>query len=248
MNRFLLSFATLVLSSTLLLGQNAEPIRVAIYKDKGVGGQGVPRVTEQLTAAGGFEVVNVNGEEVAKGALANFDVIVFSGGSGSGQGKSLGEAGRKNVQQFIRDGGGYVGICAGSYLACTNYSWGLKILNAKTVSPKWRRGRGQVEMEIAPAGVEATGLEAGKKQVRYVNGPIIEPANVEGLPAFETLAYFRTELAENDSPAGIMVDSPAIARSIYGKGRVIISSPHPEQTDGLENFSASAIRWAAGTE
>ena len=32
----------------------------------------------------------------------------------------------------------------------------------------------------------------------------------------------------------------------FGKGRVICSSPHPEQTVGLEKFAESAVRWVAG--
>ena len=54
--------------------------------------------------------------------------------------RTLGDEGRTRVKNFVENGGGYVGICAGSYLACANYSWGLKILDAKTKSPKWQRG------------------------------------------------------------------------------------------------------------
>jgi len=42
-----------------------------------------------------------------------------------------------------------------------------------------------------------------------------------------------------------MVDSPAIVRGVFGKGRVISSSPHPEQTDGMEGFAEAAVRWVA---
>ena len=80
----------------------------------------------------------------------------------------------------------------------------------------------------------------------YANGPIITADNREGIAPFEPLAFFRTELAENDSPKGAMTDSPAIVRGVFGKGRVISSSPHPEQTDGMEGFTEHAVRWVAG--
>lgn len=97
--------------------------------------------------------------------------------------------------------------------------------------------------EKAPA---ATGISAGEQSIRYANGPIIKPAELADIPDYETLATFRTELAENGSPKGAMVNSPAWARSTFGKGRVIISSPHPEQTAGMDAFVASAVKWAAG--
>jgi hypothetical protein len=31
-----------------------------------------------------------------------------------------------NVREFVREGGGYCGICAGAYLACSNFSWGSR--------------------------------------------------------------------------------------------------------------------------
>ena len=63
------------------------------------------------------------------------------------------------------------------------------------------------------------------------------------IPDFEPLSFFRTEVARNGSPPGIMVNSPAVVRGTFGKGRVLVSSPHPEQTPGLEAFAEKAIRW-----
>jgi len=57
----------------------------------------------------------------------------------------------------------------------------------------------------------------------------------------QTLAY-----GLNDSPAGLMVDSPAIATASYGRGRVVFVSPHPEQTPGLEDLVHRGAQWAAG--
>ena len=89
-------------------------------------------------------------------------------------------------------------------------------------------------------------LDAGKKTIRYANGPIITADSREGIAPFEPLAIFRTELAQNDSPKGAMVNSPAIVRGVFGKGRVVSSSPHPEQTAGMEGFIENAVRWVAG--
>ncbi len=224
-------------------------LRVALLNDKGVEAAGAEIVTKQLREAG-MEVVQVKGEEIAGGILSkDFDVVVFTAGSGTGQGNALGEQGRENVRAFVREGGGYLGICAGAYLACSSFNWGVGVLNAKTVSPKWQRGHGIVEMEVTAAGEELSGLAATIHDVRYQNGPIIMPHGRDDIEPYETVAYFRTELAENDTPEGIMINSPAIARGSFGKGRVVISSPHPESTDGMEGaFAPTAVHWAAGSK
>ena len=243
---FLLAGISLLICAAPHATADEKPIRVALFNDDGAFGQGIPRITEQLGKVADIAVTKVTGKEIADGVLKNFDVVIFSGGSGSKEAAALGDAGRENVRRFVREGGGYLGICAGAYLACTGFSWGVGVLNAKTVSSKWLRGKGDVEIEFTPPSQAATGIAAGKRTIRYANGPIITADKRDGIAAFETLAFFRTELAEHDSPKGAMTDSPAIVRGVFGKGRVISSSPHPEQTAGMESFVENAVRWVAG--
>jgi hypothetical protein len=219
------------------------PLRVALYDDAGSAGRGVPKMKEHLAKVPAMKLTLVKGEDIRAGVLKDFDVVIFTGGSGSGQANGLGEAGRRQVREFVERGGGYVGICAGAYLACEGFSWGLKILDAKTVSPKWRRGSGTVKMELTDEGRRILGDKPGQFDVRYVNGPIIQPSTHAAIPDFKPLALFRTELAENDTPKGVMVNSPAAAAGTLGRGRVITFSPHPEQTDGLEGLVIRAIEW-----
>jgi hypothetical protein len=223
-------------------------VRVALYDAAGTGGRGVPRALGQL--AGGESlaatVVRVCPADLRGGVLDDADVVVFCGGTGSGQAKALGEAGRARVLRFVREGGGYVGVCAGAYLATAGFSWSVPLLDARTVSRRWRRGRGTVEIEATALGRRHLGLPAGRLGVRYGNGPVIVPLGREDLPDYDVWAWFRTELAENDAPRGVMVDSPAVAAATCGEGRVVWISPHPEQTKGLEEVLPRAVRWAAG--
>ena len=223
-----------------LLGAESSPLKVAIFDDKGAWGKGVPRVTEILAKNPELSVTRLKGEEIAAGALRGYDLVIFTGGSGSQEAASIGEKGREEVRQFVRSGGGYVGICAGAYLACSGFEWGVGILNAKTVSSKWRRGQGEVKIEG-----EAFGEKLTDRGVHYASGPIIKTDSRKDLPGFETLVSFRTELAENGTPVGVMVNAPAMVRATYGLGRVFTSSPHPELTAGLEPMVEKAARWAA---
>jgi hypothetical protein len=189
--------------------------------------------------------VRVCGEDIRGGALDQFNVLAVPGGSGSKEAASIGEDGRAHIRKFVEDGGGYIGICAGAYLATSGFSWGLKILDAKTASPKWERGVGIVKLELTDRGREILGGRAGEFDCKYANGPILCPAGVESLPDYEPLAFFRTEMAKNGTPVGLMVNSPAIVAGLCGKGRVIAISPHPEQTPGLDEFIPHAVAWVA---
>ena len=223
-------------------------LNVAVFSGSGSPQSSVDVVVKAVGHIEGAKATVLKGTEIGTTDLKAFDVIAFPGGSGSGQSKTLGEAGLKNVREFVREGGGYVGICAGAYLACSNFSWGLGILDAGTVSRKWRRGQGIIELEQTEAGPAILGKTEGRFKVRYNNGPIIKPAGRADLPDYQALTLFRTEMAENGTPVGVMVNSPAQAIGTFGKGRVFISSPHPEGTPGLEHLIPRGIVWASGQE
>jgi glutamine amidotransferase-like uncharacterized protein len=224
-----------------------RPIRIAIYDGPGSGDSGVDNVEARARQLVGAKVTHLTPAEIGTADLTGrFDVVVFSGGSGSKQGNAIGEAGRNNVREFVRNGGGYFGVCAGAYLACANYDWSLAIIDARTVSNKWRRGKAFLDLKLEPAGREIYGPVAGTFKCRYANGPVIKPMGRDDIPDYTTVATFASETAENDTPVGIQVGSPAQAMGTFGKGRVFISSPHPENTPGLENMVPRALLWAAG--
>lgn len=193
-----------------------------------------------------FVICALSPEQLHGGALTNCDVVIFAGGSASKQAESIGAGGCAAVRHFVENGGGYVGICAGAYLAtCGSPRTRLNLINAATISPKWKRGKGQVEIELTEAGKGIISLPAERAGVRYANGPIVKPAGRKELGEYETLAQFRTELAENDSPAGVMVNSPAVFTASFGKGHVACVSPHPEQTSGLDHVVPALVLWAS---
>jgi putative intracellular protease/amidase len=232
--------------TVIALPENRRPIKVGVYSGPGAPQSSVDAVVKVMKPFAEATTVIMSGEDVATQNLAAYDVLVFPGGSGSGQSKGIGESGLKNVREFVGNGGGYVGICAGAYLACSNFSWGLGILNAGTVSSKWRRGQAILDLEMTEAGKPLLGDVPGVFKVRYNNGPILKPWTRTDLPAYTPLSVFRTEVAKYGSPEGVQVNAPAQAIGTFGKGRVFVSSPHPEGTPGLENLIPRGVFWAAG--
>jgi glutamine amidotransferase-like uncharacterized protein len=223
------------------LPKSARPIRVAIYEGVGSVKEGVGHVEAGVKLIPGATIDRLAAKEFATRDLSKYNVVVFSAGAASAQAKDIGDAGRQKVRQYVEQGGAYLGICAGAYLACAEFDWGLQLINAHTISDKWQRGEATVDMQLTPEGRELFGAAETPLKVRYENGPVIGQLDREGMPPFTVLATYATEIAENDSPPGIMKGSPAMAEAPFGKGRVMIFSPHPENTPGLERVLPLAI-------
>jgi glutamine amidotransferase-like uncharacterized protein len=225
----------------LPLPKLARPVRAAIYEGTGSQDFGIRDVEQGVRLLAGATITRLKANDFNKRGLANFDVVIFSAGGATTQARAIGDAGRDSIREFVKEGGAYLGICAGAYLACAEFDWGLQLIAAETLSDKWQRGVATVQMQLTPEGREAFGRIDSPLKVAYENGPVIGPSKHEGLPAYRTLATFTTEVAENGSPAGIMVGSPALVEAPYGAGRVMIFSPHPERTAGLEQIVPLAI-------
>jgi putative intracellular protease/amidase len=233
-------------------------LRVALYDSGGVGGSGPRNVQEVMTGIPQSLTWRVGPSDIREGVLDHFEVVIFPGGSGSKQAAALGIEGRKQVRAFVERGGGFVGICAGAYLAAANYKWSLKIADYRTFceareipevgrKSMWYRGpSATVTMELTDEGRRILGKQTGPFPVRYHNGPIVSPANLANLPDYQVLAWFRSEVALYEPQKGTMVNTPAIITSDFGKGRVLSISPHPESSRDLRSMVARAIQWAAG--
>ena len=218
----------------------------ALYHGPGTGGNGPPNLLKRFNAGVETSLTEVSPQEIGAGVLTNFDAVIFAGGSGSRQAAALGAAGQAQVREFVAKGGGYIGICGGAYLALCGKEGRLRLINAIPLSSQWRRGRATLKWELTMAGTGVFGSVKAPGEVLYHNGPVVGPAKEASLTPYEPLAFFRTETAQNNTPAGIMVDSPAIFAAAFQKGRVVCISPNPEQTAGLENIVPEAVAWVTG--
>jgi glutamine amidotransferase-like uncharacterized protein len=226
-------------------------IRVALYVDRGVGKKtGPPALKKEIHETADIEVTVVHARDVEEGKLASFDVLLMPGGSASREARGLEKKGRRAIREFVRAGGGYVGICAGAYLASSSYPWSLHLVPATVADPRhWKRaphGPVKVEMEITRAGRKILGEKKARVRVKYQNGPILLPDRGAEEKGLRILARFRTDLTGRGGKKGLMRGAPASLAMRYGKGRVVTMSPHPEQTPGLAGLVLHAIRWAAG--
>ena len=238
----------LLITATPAFGDD-DPIRVAVFQGPGVGPS-----CEQLIAAlssntgGKFRISRLTGDEIRAGKLADVDVLVHPGGSGSKQGEALGEQGRLEVQKYVRAGGGYLGVCGGAYLATNDYAWSLNLIDAKVVDKRhWDRGNGTVTLRLSPKGSEFLQQDGPKMLIHYAQGPLLARPEWDDpeVPDYESLAIYVTEMAENGAPRGVMAGTSAVVRCELGTGRVFCFSPHPELTEGLHHLIPLAVEWLA---
>ncbi len=229
-----------------------QPIPIAMFVGGGTAGYaGIERL---LAPSGNYAVRRIVGDDVRAGALSQFTVVIFPGGSGRGQAKALGREGIVAVRSFVHAGGGYLGVCGGSYLATGRPGWKrdgnrLSIINAMPrFRTAWFRGKGVVQIEFTEQGRTMLGTAQSRLNVPYQNGPILMPAGNTELPPYVTVAHYRTEIWNTPAQKGTMVNTPAIIGAPFGKGRVIISSPHPEGSPETRWVFERAVAWVAGNE
>ena len=225
--------------------QAPSQIDVAVYDDKGTG-KSIKNLVKVLDRFPEFKVRRIKAKDVKAGTLKDFDVVIHPGGSGGGQGRHLGSEGRERIRSFVSEGGGYVGFCAGAYLASNDYSWSLNLIDAKVIDKKhWARGVGTVTLNLTEAGRKLLNVQESEVEIYYGQGPLLVPKGDDNVPDYNLLATYKTEIAKKGAPTGVMKGTAAIVSGSFGKGRVFCFSPHPEKTKGLERFVQRAVTWAA---
>ncbi len=138
------------------------------------------------------------------GELDRFCVLIIPGGHTFKLLDNLGEASRQCIRSFVENGGGYIGICMGAYVAS---EIGLVKSLAIRVS-----GEYDVELNVVRPDHPVMKGYTGKVGMSYQNGPEMIPA-------------------ERDIPLAVFPNHrAAIVAGSLGEGRVVLFSPHPERS------------------
>lgn len=211
-----------------------------IYQGMGACPEGCAENASKVADMAGFQPVVIGPQQVDLSVFATASVYIQPGGDAEDAVKAMSPQLIQEIQKFVSGGGGYVGFCAGAYLVATQIDG--------TMTP----GLG-----IFPAAVKAYRTDLGKT-------PAIFPIH---WGTFVRQMYFEEggsiEIDPKDaSKVEVMAryeDGPvAVARSVYGQGKVYISNVHPEapqqwldaaklnDPDGPDaDLAVEMIRWAA---
>ena len=227
--------------------QAQAPLKVGVYADKGPGGIGAVEWFRLVHEAPEMELKLLDGKMVRDGALDGLDLLIMPGGSSIDEFKSLGTNGVEKMRAFVRNGGGYVGTCAGCCLLMDGpksrarmMPWNSSGSEGNTMFPTFN---------LNEKGAKALGLKAGPHVMRYHGGPFLWPttnvipdANLEIWGTFDAEATLKGRVSQKKR----MYGAGAIVGGTYGKGRVFVTSAHPEYFNGTIYIVEAALKYVTG--
>ncbi len=202
-------------------------IKVGLYIDKGASGCGVFHLASLIAHSPEAELVTLMAQDIRDGKLKGLDVLVMPGGGSTTQCLTIGLEHHDKIKNFIRQGGGYVGTCAGMFNV-------LQIPRRLHLLPFSRyAGAGgstsSVTIDISEQGAKVLGIKPGRRVVRYSGGPVAYPVNDPKLEGKGfSLATFKSGVAKNPKHVDKFIGSVAAVYGTFGKGKVIATSFHPE--------------------
>lgn len=216
--------------------------RIAIEFDTSDQESYIPQV-QNLVSKLGYTSEIVSSEQIIEGILFNFDAVIFPGGFGAFYGLREYERFDDAIRYFVANGGGYMGVCGGAYIAGLTMTEALRsfcprtlgLINVRAVNPPWIRYASQyrqateervsVTCKVAEESHPITTPYQGQMiELVYSGGPLIRDLGPEVTPL---LTYVDTIMTPGDV---------ALCCCVFGKGKVVICSPHPEAPWGKEEM------------
>ncbi|HPF78620.1 MAG TPA: BPL-N domain-containing protein [Alphaproteobacteria bacterium] len=89
---------------------------IYIYSDEGVGAFSLTAVRDYFSSE---KITLVTAEDIVKSGIpSDVDVFVMPGGADRPYMKKLNGAGNQKIKEYVKNGGVYLGICAGAYYGC----------------------------------------------------------------------------------------------------------------------------------
>lgn len=225
------------------------PLKVGVYADRGPGGIGAVEWFRLVAESPEMDLRLLDGARVRAGALDGLDLFVMPGGSSKTEFETLGTNGVERLRAFVRNGGGYVGTCAGCCLLMDGPDRRARMMPWNTT--------GSEESTMFPTfalnakGAKALGLKEGPHVMRYHGGPFLWPttnriadAHLELWGTFDAEATFRGRVNSKKR----MYGAGAIVGGTYGKGRVFVTSAHPEYFNGTLYIVRAALKYVTGRD
>ncbi|WP_026959325.1 MULTISPECIES: BPL-N domain-containing protein [Aliagarivorans] len=224
-------------------------MKILIYSDNVSANHVLYYSLGKLRGKQGIYFVNAN--EILAGALdADINLFVMPGGASRYKAAKLNGEANRRIKDYVAQGGRYLGICAGAYMACETTHWAkdqpyeivtqneLSFFPGLAKGPVEAFGRGDSYNGTAPRLVEIELAESGFASPNplcfkslYIGGCVFEKrAETRAEPSAES------SIEPNDE-TGFQVlarfselpDKPAaIVSGEHGQGRWLLCSPHPE--------------------
>jgi putative intracellular protease/amidase len=221
---------------------NAQKIiKVLLYNGAYAGPDCVSKTISTLNYANsnnlvpGFQFQCTTTTIVSSQKLSTFDLLIMPGGDGGRYYLESSNISGSAIRNFISNGGGYLGVCAGAYAACQHVDgwydgWGI----APHIRCKEVNYIGNLSVNMTSYGQSLFGI-SGNRTLKHWNGP-----------AMYSTGGWRPFATYTDNTSGYQ-GYAAIAGDYYGKGRVVLIGPHPELTSVTLSYLPLLIKWATNS-
>ncbi len=203
---------------------------IALYSDAGCWEEST-HALENMFQWMDYSVTLVDAEYINKEDLDNFKILCIPGGDMYQYAQDISAGGKENIRNFIRDGGGYIGICGGAYFASEEVIWRGSQLLMTPLGIFQGTAEGPID-EIAPY----PDYEMCKVNIVDSTHPITESE-----PDSVWILYYWGPVLIPDLPTDVEIlgsydvtNQPAMLVFDYGQGRVFIIGTHPEIEEDSE--------------
>jgi glutamine amidotransferase-like uncharacterized protein len=218
--------------------KNVSEIKVLIFNGEGVMEESVEGIEDTLNDTNNQNLTpyyhfNYSTSDIINSkTLSSYDVLIMPGGDASTYINSEAiDSGA--IKQFVSGGKGYIGICAGAYVASNRvdgyYSgWGI----ASDVNTKNQNYEGLLPISLTSYGTTVLN-ESSLQKLRLENGPAMYTKNSQII-----MATYADDETGHQNYAAILGET-------YGNGRILLSGVHPEFDPQNPLILANMIRWAS---
>lgn len=227
--------------------QPTKHINVGVFDGHGGAQTCIWEAEAAITLDPEMRVRTITTADIASGALDTLHAIIIPGGGGSRQYLNLGAENMRRIRDFVANGGGAVGICAGAYLFSNTPDYSCMAVNgAKAIDIEHdNRGHGVAKFTLTEAG-RALFPEVADRDtlhVMYYEGPVFVPAEGDSL-TYTEFAIMQSDVhEEGNAPSNMTNNRPFFIGNMFGKGRVFSSIAHPEGTPGMMWLIPRMVRW-----
>ncbi len=225
-----------------------DKIRVAVFQGDGGSATCIRETVAALTVDNEMEVSIVTSTDISNGALSGLDAIIIPGGGGSRQYLNLGQKNMDRIREFVRNGGGAVGICAGAYLFSDTPDYScMAMTGARAIDREHdNRGHGMAKFTLNDAGKEVFPELAARdtNYVFYYEGPVFVDNENSAIEEYTVFGIMESDVhEEGNAPANMTNGKPFFIGNEYGEGKVFCTIAHPEATPGKIWIIPRMVRW-----
>jgi glutamine amidotransferase-like uncharacterized protein len=225
-----LSFIAVLLYTGCNPAPREKKAVVALYSDLGTWEESV-QAAERMFQWMNYTIALVDADYINTKGLEDFSALCIPGGNMYQYAQDISLNGMDNIKNFVRNGGGYIGICGGAYFASEKVVWrGDQLpMTPLGVFPGTAEGpiKGIVpypnytmcKVNILDSTHPIAQSEPNPAWVLYYWGPVLEPnkdANVTILGKYDR------------------INQPTMLAFDYGLGRVFLIGTHPEIEEDSE--------------